>query len=64
MTTLDAPAMDLLALLNKRSLGIRDGRINPLAIVDLKEAGFIRINTEDWTVSLTNQGKVALREEA
>lgn len=58
--TLDAIAMDLLMLLNEERVEIKDGRLNPLAMVDLKEAGLIHINVTDKMVSLTEQGRAAL----
>lgn len=60
MSDLDPTALEFLVLLNEGHMSVRDGRLNPLTVLDLKDAGLIRIDMHEKAVALTDKGREAL----
>lgn len=59
---LDTSALDLLTLVSTGPVRAQDPRMNPLAAIDLMDAGLVKIDTGSAAVTITDRGLAALKD--
>lgn len=64
LNALDAASIDLLTVLQSGAMRMKDGRVDPLLVLDLSDDGLVDMNSRDASVSITDKGRSAIANTA